>query len=161
MKTFSFKHFHWIKVFCYCESVFFTSSCVTLVFHVVLHNSRNEVNIMAADDLVMQETKTSAAMVLTSPLLRRIPCHMHEGVKGSWYHGCWWPDNTRSQGICSYGTDLFSYAWRGDRKLISWLLMTWQCKEPGHVQPWYWPLLLRKPWTQGINRHYTSHLAMQ
>ena len=21
----------------------------------------------------------------------------------------------------------------------SWLLMTWQCKEPWHQQPWYWP----------------------
>ena len=38
---------------------------------------------MAADDLVMQETRASAAMVLTSPLFHRIPCHMHEGVKGS------------------------------------------------------------------------------
>ena len=22
---------------------------------------------------------------------------------------------------------------------ISWLLMSWRCKEPGHQQPWYWP----------------------
>ena len=24
-------------------------------------------------------------------------------------------------------------------KSISWLLMSWQRKEPGHQQPWYWP----------------------
>ena len=24
-------------------------------------------------------------------------------------------------------------------KSISWLLMSWRCKEPGHQQPWYWP----------------------
>ena len=70
-------------MFCYCESVFFTSSCVTFVFYIVLRNSGNEVNIMAADDLVKQETRASAAMVLTSPLLHKIPCHMHEGVTGS------------------------------------------------------------------------------
>ena len=22
---------------------------------------------------------------------------------------------------------------------ISWLLISWRCKEPGHQQPWYWP----------------------
>ena len=22
---------------------------------------------------------------------------------------------------------------------VSWLLMSWRCKEPGHQQPWYWP----------------------
>ena len=25
---------------------------------------------------------------------------------------------------------------------VSWLLMTWQCKEPGHQWPWYWLLFL-------------------
>ena len=24
-------------------------------------------------------------------------------------------------------------------KSISWVLMSWQRKEPGHQQPWYWP----------------------
>ena len=24
---------------------------------------------------------------------------------------------------------------------ISWLLMTWKCKEPGHQHPWQWPLV--------------------
>ena len=26
--------------------------------------------------------------------------------------------------------------------LISWPLMTWLCKKPGHQQPWHWPSLL-------------------
>ena len=24
-------------------------------------------------------------------------------------------------------------------KSISWVMMSWRCKEPGHQQPWYWP----------------------
>ena len=30
---------------------------------------------------------------------------------------------------------------------ISWLLMSWHCKEPGHQQPWYffWTKLIRPP----------------
>ena len=80
------------------------------------------------------------------------------------YHGCWWPGDTRSQVIISHGIDLVGYsgwlnimavddlATQGARSSsfivltwlvilddsISWLLMTWRHKEPGHHQPWYW-----------------------
>ena len=38
---------------------------------------------------------------------------------------------------------------------ISWLLMAWQHKEPGHQQPWYWPSNLWPGDTrsQGISSH--------
>ena len=39
--------------------------------------------------------------------------------------GCWYflPRQTR----------IFTFT-----QSMSWLLMTWRCKEPGHQQPWYW-----------------------
>ena len=68
--------------------------------------------IMAADDLVTQGSRASAAMVLTwfsqSPSSRRV-----------------------NQGLC-LGS-------------LSWLLMTWQRKDPGHQQPWYWPGFTKAP----------------
>ena len=38
----------------------------------------------------------------------------------------------------------FQWHTQYDPTMISWLLMTWQCKEPGHQQSWYWP---SSPWT--------------
>ena len=37
---------------------------------------------------------------------------------------------------------------------ISWLLMSWRRKEPGHQQPWYWPSqteITRSPHVKGFN----------
>ena len=42
---------------------------------------------------------------------------------------------------------------------ISWLLMTWQCQEPGHQQLWYWPSLFRTDLGPCMNRVNSIHLA--
>ena len=34
-----------------------------------------------------------------------IPCGIQGPVKHSQYHGCWWPDDARSQGISSHDID--------------------------------------------------------
>ena len=43
---------------------------------------------------------------------------------------------------------------------VSWVLMSWWRKEPGHQQPWYWPSeteLTRSPHINGYNSVDSSH----
>ena len=79
------------------------------------------------------------------------------------YHDCWWPDDTRSQGISSNGVDQVlpeSFQLRTRRinpfwlqlYSMSWVLMSWRRKEPGHWHPWYWLYIsLHYPIISGIS----------
>ena len=47
-------------------------------------------------------------------------------------------DQTQAVEICPQGRqEPVCNTWS-----VSWLLMVWRRKEPGHQQPWYWPCLL-------------------
>ena len=75
---------------------------------------------------------------------------------GNQYHGCWWPGDTRSQGINNHCIDTACPKYSGIQhpkwltlnvrgpsylgltRSISWLLMPWLLPSPGHQKPWYW-----------------------
>ena len=67
------------------------------------HGSESQCLPMDADDLAIQGARASWQWITMST------------------HGCWWPGDTRSQGIMAVNHIVYP-----------WMLMTWRYKEPGH-----------------------------
>ena len=66
------------------------------------------------------------------------------------------------QWLCARLPYLCTPSYPGLTSSISWLLMPWQCKKPGHQHPWYWLcIIFRTVFSMRKDFNFLCHISME